>query len=51
MLVIDVYKIPALVSLAVIIAILSVAVAGSVLVQRRRTAVEPHALTEPAPGG
>ncbi len=48
MLLIDVYKIPALVSLAVIITILAMAITASILVQKRR---EPHALTEPAPGG
>lgn len=51
MLVIDIYKIPALVSLGVIISILTVAIVGSVLVQKRRTAPDPHVLTEPAPGG
>lgn len=51
MLLIDVYKIPALVSLAVIIAILATAITASLLVQKRRGATEPHALTEPAPGG
>ncbi|MCL4242167.1 MAG: TerC family protein [Dehalococcoidia bacterium] len=48
MLLIDVYKIPALVSLAVIITILAMAITASILVQKRR---EPHAFTEPAPGG
>ena len=51
MLLIDVYKIPALMSLAVIIAILATAITASILVQRRRGVPEPHALTEPAPGG
>lgn len=51
MLVIDIYKIPALVSLGVIISILTAAIVGSVLVQKRRTAPDPHVLTEPAPGG
>lgn len=51
MLLIDVYKIPALVSLAVIIAILATAITASLLVQRRRGGAEPHALTEPAPNG
>ncbi len=51
MLLIDVYKIPALVSLAVIIGILATAVTASILVQKRRGTSEPHALTGPAPGG
>jgi tellurite resistance protein TerC len=51
MLLIDLYKIPALVSLAVIIAILAAAITASILVQKRRGALEPHALAEPAPGG
>ena len=50
MLIIDVYKIPALVSLAVIIAILAVAITASVVVQRRRTVPAQQALSEPASG-
>lgn len=51
MLIIDVYKIPALVSLGVIIAILTVAIVGSILAQKRRAGLQPHILTEPARGG
>ncbi len=51
MLIIDIYKIPALVSLAVIISILTVAIVGSIFAQKRRAALEPHILTEPARGG
>ena len=50
MLIIDLYKIPALVSLGVIISILTVAIVGPILAQKRRTALDPHVLTEPAPG-
>ncbi|MGE3074258.1 MAG: TerC family protein [Dehalococcoidia bacterium] len=41
MLVIDFYKIPALVSLAVIVSILAVAIGASLLVARRRASFEP----------
>ncbi len=50
MLIIDVYKIPALVSLAVIIAILATAITASILVRNRRGVPKPHTLAEPAPG-
>jgi len=50
MLIIDIYKIPALVSLAVILSILTVAIVGSLAAQKRRAGAEPHALTEPAAG-
>jgi len=51
MLIIDVYKIPALVSLAVILTILAVAIAASLLAQKRRGVPGHDVLTEPAAGG
>ena len=51
MLLIDIYKIPALVSLAVIIAILATAVVASIRANRREAAEQPFPAAHPIPDG